>query len=492
MRKKNNVANECKVKSVISLKKYFLVLKKFFIYWLIAAVIIAVCNVSFNIFKSVSTGEVSSIVNFSFDGIESGLDPNGNKFDVNDIKSSNIIKYALEELGYGDMDPEIIKNSISIDGITPDNVIDRITAYTPQYSSDTINTSQAVQETTYYPTQYEIKIVCEKANISHKEAANILNKITEKYQDIFYSNYGYNTALEKAVTSIDYTEYDYVDSITVFNTSLRSLQNYINELSANDNTRFRAENGYTFADISASIDTICDENLDWISSFIIINNSTKDKENLIANYKFKIEQLNRKKKTAEDMIASISSTIETYEKDSIVILGNATDTSSASLTQSSETYNDLITRKINSQSELSTCNQNIDLYSKRLKALESGKVNSANNKIVEQELQKISDKINSLAATINETASEYYENVLLYNAYIVSSPANSSLSALIKNAITYSVKSIFTFELMLTSIYLLVSVIFCFVDFPEFLNKKNAKKQIATKNNKGGKKINGI
>lgn len=476
MREKNNIANDRKVKSVISLRKYFLVLKKFFIYWLVVSVIVAICNVSVNIFKSVSTGEVSAIVNFSFDGIESGLDPNGNKFDVNDMKSINIVTNALEELEYSDMDPEIIRSSISIDGITPDDVIDRITAYTPQYSSDTIDTSQAVQETSYYPTQYEIKIVCEKADISHKEAADILNKITERYLDTFYSNYGYNTSLEKAVTSIDYTEYDYVDSITVFNTSLRSLQNYINELSANDNTRFRAENGYTFADISASIDTICNENLDWISSFIMINNATKDKENLIANYKFKIEQLKRKKKTAEDTIASINSTIETYEKDSIVILGNATDASSASLTQSSETYNDLITRKINSQSELSTCDQNIELYNKRLKALESGKVSTANNKVVEQELQNISDKINSLAATINETASEYYENVLLYNAYIVSSPANSSLSTLIKSAVKSSVRSIFTFELILTSVYLFVAVIFCFVDFPKFINKKIGKK----------------
>ncbi|MCM1225880.1 MAG: hypothetical protein NC320_00445 [Clostridium sp.] len=482
MREKNNVANDRKVKSVISLRKYFLVLKKFFIYWLVVSVIISVYNVSVNIFKSVSTGEVSAIVNFSFDGIESGLDPNGNKFDVNDMKSSNIVTEALEELGYSDMDPEIIRSSISIDGITPDDVIDRITAYTPKYSSDTIDdTSQAVQETSYYPTQYEFKIVCEKADITHKEAAAVLNKIAERYRDTFYSNYGYNTSLEKAVTSIDYTEYDYVDSITVFNTSLRSLQNYINELSANDNTRFRAENGYTFADISASIDTICNENLDWISSYIMINNATKDKENLIANYKFKIEQLNRKKKTAEDTIASISSTIETYEKDSIVILGNATDTSSASLTQSSETYNDLITRKINSQSELSTCNQNIELYTKRLKALESGKVNVANNKTVEQELQKISDKINSLAVTINETASEYYENVLLYNAYIVSSPANASMLALVKSSVKSSIRSIFTFELILTSVYLFVSVILCFVDFPKFINKKRCGKANGSK-----------
>lgn len=99
-----------------------------------------------------------------------------------------------------------------------------------------------------------------------------------KIQRGFYNNYGYNSSLESAVVSIDYTEYDYVDAVDVFDSSLGSLKNYIDELAASDNTRFRSETGYTFADLSSSIDTVRNEDLDWISSYITLNNVTKDKK----------------------------------------------------------------------------------------------------------------------------------------------------------------------------------------------------------------------
>ena len=98
------------------------------------------------------------------------------------------------------------------------------------------------RDTSYYPTQYKIVLECgSETGLSKKEGALLLNKITEKYREVFYNNYGYNSSLESAVVSIDYTEYDYVDAVDVFDSSLGSLKNYIDELAASDNTRFRSE-----------------------------------------------------------------------------------------------------------------------------------------------------------------------------------------------------------------------------------------------------------
>lgn len=96
--------------------------------------------------------------------------------------------------------------------------------------------------------------------------------------------------------SIDYNDYDYVDAVSVFDSSLKSLKEYIDDLAKHDNIRFRSDqSGYTFADLSQSIETIRTEDLDMILSYIVYNNVTKDKENLIANYEFKIEELTRSK-----------------------------------------------------------------------------------------------------------------------------------------------------------------------------------------------------
>ena len=479
--KKDDVKDK-KKDSVLTVGMLFSKMKKFFVPWIIAAVVIALLNLGISGGKRLVTGTVSSVINFSFDGIESGLDPAGNKFDVNEIKSKDIIRESLKETGL-DGDVNHIYSHINIDGVVPLDVIERITKYDSIYNSDVIVSSKSIQDTSYYPTQYKIVLECSsETGLSKKEGALLLNKITEKYREVFYNNYGYNSSLESAVVSIDYTEYDYVDAVDVFDSSLGSLKNYIDELAASDNTRFRSETGYTFADLSSSIDTVRNEDLDWISSYITLNNVTKDKKNLIANYKFKIEDLKRSKIISEEQLKAVSETIEVYEKNSILIFSNATDAANASLTQSSDTYDNLITQKIEAQANLSACEQNIKRYEERIKSLENGASTAADEEVVDAELKKISGKIDTLINTVNETASEYYEKVLFSNAYTVLTPASTSVTGTLKAAVSDSVDNIFMFELILAALYVTVSVAFALIKTPmltkKFAGRKNRRKTV--------------
>lgn len=451
--------------NLLSLKTLFERLKKFFVIWLVAALIIGVLNVGYSFGVKVLTGSVETVVNFSFDGIESGVDPNGNKFDVNSMKSEKLVQAAADELGL-EIDAGHILNYISIDGIVPANVISRITNYNSIFASDDIKTSRYIQETTYYPTQYKISIECHEAGLSKKESADLLNKLTEKYYTEFYNTYGYNISLESAVRSIDYNDYDYAEAVDVFSASLGSLQNYIRELASGDKTRFRAENGYTFADISSSIDTVRNEDLEWISSYILLNNVTKDKKTLIENYKFKIEELTRTKAIADDTVKSVDESIEVYEKNAILIYNGSSDGGNAEINRSSETYDNLISQKLSAQSTSASCDQKIKQYEDRIKSLETGKSDKADNEIVEQKFEDISAKIDTLLATANETAAEYYEKYYLGNAYTVIYPAATSFSKTFVSAVKDSMRNIVMFELILTAVYLAVSTVDCFWEIP--------------------------
>lgn len=79
------------------------------------------------------------------------------------------------------------------------------------------------------------------------------------------------------------------------------------------------------------------------------------KENLIANYEFKIEELTRSKNIYKERLQAINDTISNYEKNSILIFGNATDGSNATLNQSSDTYDNMIDDKVRAETNLSTC-----------------------------------------------------------------------------------------------------------------------------------------
>ncbi|MGN1481873.1 hypothetical protein [Porcipelethomonas sp.] len=484
MQEQKNEKNSDKEKNVniLSGKSLFCYLKKLLIPWLIAAVVIVAAVFGTNLVGQIINGDITTYINFGYDGVEAGLDPTGNKLDIDQLKSKDIISESLTELNIKDADVDAIYSNITVSGIVPSDVIDRITAYTPVYSSEDIVSSKNIQDTSYYPTQYSISINCRKADLSQSECEKLLNKMTEKYEEFFFDSYGYNKSLENAVRSIDYSEYDYVDAITVFDTSLESLQNYINELSEKDTIRFRSEaSGYTFADLSKSIDVIRNEDLDWISSYITLHNVTKDKKNLIANYKFKIEEYGRTKKIYDEKLKSIENTINGYEKNSILIFGNATDGTNAALNQSSDTYDNLITEKVRTQTNLSATEQKISLYQERIKSLESGKSTSGSEKIVEENFSKISDKIDTLIDSVNTTATDYYEEVLFANAFKVISPASASASSIIKTAVSESEKLIVALELLAAAIYIAAATVLVFI--PE-----ESKQKISMKKNKSGKK----
>lgn len=456
--KANKPSNEKKIKSILPLSALFKNIKKFFLIWLIVSLASVIVIDGFHFANEMINRKISVTVNFSFDGIESGHDPTGNKFDVNEIKSISAIKNTLDELDleYTNEDAEKIYSNINISGDVPSDVINRITAYSSIYDTDGSNESLTISDTTYYPTQYTITMNCDDVNISFGECAEFLNNLTERYSQTFLSNYGYKKSLENAVTVIDYNDYDYIEAVSVIDSSLVSLQNYINELASKDESRFRSEkSGYTFSDLSNSIETIRTEDLDMISSYITVYNLTKDKENLISNYNFKIEDLSRQKAIYEQQIKTLNETLDEYEKNSILIFANATSGANATINQSTDTYDNLIDEQVNVQKELSDCEQQIDKFSKRIKALESSTKTGSTEKI-QKYFENMNDKLTILIDSVNVTASEYYNDVTLKNAYTILSSASDSIFSIFKSSVKDSLIFILSFEFIISGLYILM------------------------------------
>lgn len=475
-----------KLNFVLDSKSVVLNLKKIFLPWIIISALFVLIYSGVYMVVHTMIDEVTTTVNFSFDGIEAGLDPSGNKFNVNDMKSKETIEKCIEELDIKDADVNKIYSNITISGLVPTDVIERITNYTSIYNSDEVAVSKNIQDSSYYPTQYKIQIDCYKAELSKKESADLLNLLTEKYKKTFFDSYGYNKSLENAVISVDYNDYDYVDAVTVFSSYLESLQNYVDDLAANDSIRFCSdETGFTFADLSKSIETIRTEDLDMVLSYITLNNITKDKENLIANYKFKIEQLERSKKTYEERLQAVNDTISVYEKNSVLIFGNATDGANATLNQSSETYDKLIVERIMAQTNVASCEQKVNKYNERIDSLSDNSSKSGTSEYVEEKFESINLKIENLLKIVNITATEYYEKVLYENAYEILMPASSSVVYVIKSSANNLIMTIIGCEILFSAVYILIAVILAFtgkeVNLSIIKNRKSKKNSVKKK-----------
>lgn len=450
---------------VISFSSFFKTLKKYFLIWLVTAVVAAMLILACTaVFSNDQHKNLTALVSFTYDGIEEGLDPDGNVFDVNSIKNPAVIEAALTELGQPLELLEPVRQNISIEGVIPKDAIDRITTYKSVYenaSSGALNAAQAMLDTKYYPTQYKVNFNYAASELNGSDAVQVFNTILECYRDYFFETYGYNRALGNAVTALDYTDYDYAEAVDVFETSLNTMKSYVANLSADDTTRFRSSTtGYTFSDLSEAIKAVQTMDLDLLSSYITVNNVTKDKDRLVNYYTYRVESLTRQKTVAEENLATITDTINTYEKDTVMIFGNGTENTDTQYSQGSPEYDKLIQSKVDTQNELSTTTQQINFYNQRIDALK-GKTAASDEKIerVEKDLEKLNEKVNELIDSVNKTADEYYETVSFANAYSVLVPASSSYTNRIKNVITDAFMTVMIVEALLFVIY----IVFAFV-----------------------------
>ncbi len=456
---------------VISLSGIFKKFKKFFLVWLVAAIVAGLLTVAFSGLTGADQYKsMTALVSFTFDGIESGKDPAGNVFDVNTLKSPAVIEKALTQLGHPLTEVEAIRQGISIEGIRPADAIDRITVYQSIYEGSTsgaLSAAEKMLETTYYPTQFKVHFNYVDTSFGNAEAVEVFNTVLECYRDYFFETYGYNEALGSAVIALDYTDYDYAEAVDVFGNTLSTLRSYVNNLATDDTTRFRSSvTGYTFSDLSEAIRTLQNMDLDIISAYISLNNVTKDKENTKNYYNYRIESLERQKIVATENLATITDAINTYQKDTIQIFGNGTESTNTISNIASDKYESLIQQRINTQDELSTTTQQIEYYKERLKKLSNnGTASEAEIERVESDLAKLDEKIATLIDNVNKTADEYYNTVAFANAYNILVPAStSSVVRTVKDVINDSIMSMLVLEALLVVVYIGVVFVTALID----------------------------
>jgi hypothetical protein len=432
-------------------------MKKFFLPWLLVSIIVggAVSGISI-FFSTTSSTPVKALVSFSYSGIEKGKNPDGTDFDEYALINPQVIDDALIACNMDRALLETVRQDIVIDCKLPTDAIDRITAYKSIFDSGNqqIAAAEKLLAETWYPTQFEITFRYKEAGLSRTDAVRLINEILDQYRLFFYGKYGYNNPLGNALTSVDYTEYDYSAAVDIFSTNLNSLKRYVNNLANDDKTHFRSsKTGYTFSDLREAINAVQSIDLSLIDSYLRVNNIAKNKERLQAYYEYRIEAENRSLTTYEENLATIKDLIDKYEKDQIIIFTDGTINTESKV--ASEEYDRLINRQITAQNNVSESKQLIAYYNDRLTALRRSSADgSAKVERVEKDLENIDTKVKTLIKVVEDTATDYYENVSLANAYNILVPANSDAKTSIRNGLSNVLFPLIGLELLLLMGYI--------------------------------------
>ncbi|MCM1225881.1 MAG: lipopolysaccharide biosynthesis protein [Clostridium sp.] len=460
--------NESESEIVISFSGIFNNLKKYFLIWIIFSVVAAMMasGIIMMLKTSISSSSITALVNFNYKGIEQGIDPNGDEFDVNKIKSPSVIESALTDLNLSLNYVEELRRNISIRGITSRDIADEKSLYQSIYmnsNGSSLTAAQSLLDMDDFPSYYIITLNYGQTSLDLTRSKQFLDAMLKNYQEYFFTIYGYNESLGNSIVSVDYSEYDYPTAIDVFDETLTNLSDYVTKLS-NENLNFRSgKTGYSFEDLISTIETTRLTELDSIASYIEINNVTNDKAYLLNYYQYKIEEYERYQNVYRSELESISNSIDNYEKDSMVIIGDE----SASLenneyTLPSKKYDELIEQKTDKQLQLSRCREQIEYYNDRLDALDKNKNKSTDANIEEanKRLDKVNDSITNLINIVNKTADEYYETVTFAHAFNILVPATGSEPRVVTNDLLLPVVVIEAVVLLGYAVFAFIKSIF--------------------------------
>ncbi|MBP3817235.1 MAG: hypothetical protein J6H31_02935 [Butyrivibrio sp.] len=423
--------------------------KRLYLYLLVAAIFlggaVGLIKITYDHYFNRSS-YARALISFQYDGIESGLDPNGASFDINKIKSPAVIQKALNKLGISTDYIENVRSNIAVEGVIPKDAVERITVI-KEMAEDDAQYYEQLLDVSYYPSQYVVYFYDDRT-FSVGQVDQILNAILDSYKEYFFDTYANNEALTVTAGLLSGDSYDYSESVDLLRTQLKLMKNFA-EAKASEAPDFRASGtGLSFTDIATSIGFIQDADLARLSSYIETNSLTTDSARQIEYYEYQIEEYTNRLSELQVNLSNVTSAINSYQKDPVIIVSNQDTTQETE--QSNEYYDKLIAQKLELSSKISEINTEINRYYNLANKMQSKTTSATETEIkyANTLISNLQNKITEWIDLIEETTEEYYDTTKFSNAYQVSVPAQYFAGGGIVNIAKTSVKYILIFMVL--------------------------------------------
>ena len=408
----------------ITLKEIFTIFKrgaiKIFTVTLISVIVGIVAAIIYYAVTLEYVGMVTGIISFNYEGAEEGLDPHGRKLDISKIRSPQVLDKALNAMDFYEegLTVEDIRQNITIEGIVPEDVIQRILIIKEIATRDPSKLDQ-LTDVSYISTQYAITLNIPRgfSFITKEKGIEFLAAIFRSYTEYFFEEYGDRDVLSTAVASLPYSEYDYDQSARVLGVQISNMINYL-IVKRNEMPDFRANSTQmSFGDIITNIELLRTIDLANIRSLVEVRLVTKDRALLISNYQSLIVEKTLEKDVQIERARITLEAANNYQKDAAVMFGAAgTSDSTLQFTQPSNTYDTLIQQSATASESAIRLQSEIDYYIKRVEDLQNPLITSnrpADIMLVEESIESLSQKMALWIDIINDTVDEYMEAVKL-------------------------------------------------------------------------------
>ena len=291
-----------------------------------------------------------AILGLDYENAEAGLAPDGNELDISYIKSSYVIENALNSVTLSKkVTTAQVQSNLVITGILTDETKQTLDILDDLKEAKNNDYSKILQNLELkYRAQYIISINStfkdgnKKFKLPSEDLTKLLNAVTTSYSDYFIETYQKQDLPGNYLEAINAEALDYLDVLDEISDALTDLENYCrNHIDTVPN--FRSTDGVSFSDLASQISMFKNGQIDYIYSYVYLNNVSKNKDLQITRYQYQKRQAELSLQEINANITDLQNAINTYQF-SITKVPAPDGTSWTEIEVKDDEYNSLVNR----------------------------------------------------------------------------------------------------------------------------------------------------
>lgn len=216
----------------------------------------------------------SMIVTLNYEGAKQGLNPDGSRFEILDIKSDDVLKSAVNILGDRSLSVEELKNRITIESKMPQTAIETTKAAIASGSTYSYN-----------PSEFDI-YYSQKSKIGANNTVDFLYALAEAYKQHFMNRYSEKNTILEFDGEYRSGDYEYYEIQEFLSDKVNSMIAYLSRHKDEDSTFRSVQTGYSFENIVNMLLNLRDQDIEKLRAYIVQNQIADDKFEFVEKMRY--------------------------------------------------------------------------------------------------------------------------------------------------------------------------------------------------------------
>lgn len=365
---------------------------------------------------------VSARLEFVYEGVNQGLDPHGATFDKDTVRSASVVSSAISQadLSAKLTDVDAVRNAISIDDVYSEEYLD-LRALADKGDADAIRRLASYE---FYPTKYDVTLGNLKAlGLDKQEGTALVECVINAYKQWFAARYTqknvYSASSFTQAGSSD--NMDYLNYYDLYMGQLRSMHDYIVQMSERDASFRSSVTNKTFADLNQMYQAL-ESAYTTFNSFIVSNSVSKDLTVTKNNIETTVRQYTNRQESLNNTITKIQDQIAAYKPNTSTDSNNGGTTTVVTYPPEYHKLQQQLTAYILEQAEvtasLSEYTSRQEMFKNVEELPDSKLITDADNMLARLRADSV-----ALVTAVNDTVTDYFDSRLLTNSVRVVQPA---------------------------------------------------------------------